>query len=138
MSDAPGDLSSALDQLRCDFDAELSRVSSDAELELLRIKSLGRKSPVAARLKQLGALPASLRGEAGKALNLLKASIEQRLADARGKFLDRPLAPSVDVTLPGAAAPAGRLHPISSMLKTIVDLFVGLGFEIAQGPELEQ
>ncbi|MBI3323951.1 MAG: phenylalanine--tRNA ligase subunit alpha [Candidatus Omnitrophica bacterium] len=126
----------ALDALRQAFDQETGVSVGREALEQIRIKYLGRKSPLSGYLRQLGALPGERRAEIGKSLNLLKAHIEARLAETQ-QTAAAPAGPSVDVTLPGLRPPLGRLHPISQMLRTILGCFVPMGFEVVEGPEVE-
>ena len=127
----------SLDALRGHFARELAEASSVAALEPLRVKYLGRKSELTNRMKQLGTCPADQRGMLGKALNLFKTEIETALREAEPKMSRRPAGDGADVTLPGVPTPLGRLHPITQTMRSVVECFVPLGFEVVQGPELE-
>ena len=132
---APPDIS----QLRTEFLAELKRITTERELQDLRDRYLGRKrGAVAALLKAVSSAPADQRPTRGRKANELKAEIDQALL-ARRKALDRTRGPigSVDVTLPGRAPALGHRHPLTTLREEIETIFVGLGFEILQGPEAE-
>jgi len=119
------------------FTHELVQARSPQELEQLRIKYLGRKSAMAAYMKQLSAALPEQRATLGKELNALKATIERQLTEAQRRLRAQPTRASVDVTLPGTASPLGRLHPITYTVNAILNCFVPMGFEIVEGPELE-
>jgi phenylalanyl-tRNA synthetase alpha chain len=111
-------------------------------LEALRVALLGKHGSVTARLKTLGALPADQRKTVGEEINRARDAIGQALA-ARKAVLDdaaldaRLAGESVDVTLPGRDGGRGGLHPVSRTLERIVDIFGRLGYELADGPEIE-
>lgn len=127
----------SLTELGGTFAQELAQAGSRQALEQLRVKYLGRKSPLSVHLKRLGSLPAEERALLGKDLNILKVSFENRLAEAQQRFSERPAQPPVDVTLPGAPPPMGRLHPVTQTMQEIVACFVPMGFEVVEGPELD-
>jgi len=116
--------------------------SSDA-LEELRIRFLGRKAELPQLLRGVRDLPPDRRGEVGKAANqarqALEGLIESRGGELAAAELDARLAADrVDVTLPGdPALPAGRLHLLTTTRREIEDGFLGLGFRVAEGPEVE-
>ena len=125
------------DQLEQDFAAHLARASTAGDLELVRVKFLGRKSDLAQAMKHLPTLPAEERAAFGRRANELKASFEAKLMERRKALADRRTDAALDVTLPGAAIPQGRLHPITQTISAILDCFVPMGFEVIEGPELE-
>lgn len=111
-------------------------------LEQVRIAYLGRKGELTARLKELGRLPAGARPSAGEAVNLAKDRIQAMISarhDAlrQKQLLGRLKSGQIDITLPARGQRAGGLHPITQTLEFIEDLFSQLGFEIADGPEIE-
>lgn len=113
-----------------------------AELDRIRVEVLGKKGSLTAQLKSLGSLPAAERPRAGQAINEAKRRLGERLEGQRERLeqeaLDRALsAERVDVTLPGRGEPVGGLHPVTRTLERIEDLFGTLGFEVAEGPEVE-
>ena len=127
----------SLAEIRQAFAHDLAAAATPSDLEQLRVKCLGRKSPLASYLKQLGSCAPEQRADLGKALNLAKTEFEGRLAEAAQRLRERPGRAALDVTLPGPSPVTGRLHPITQTLQAILGCFVPLGFEIIEGPELE-
>ena len=132
-----------LDQLRSEAEAAIRGAGDSAELEELRVRYLGRKSELTSTLRSIGELPADQRGPIGKAANEVRVALEQllgqRTAELEASELDRRLAEDrIDVTLPGdPPQPAGRLHLVSQIRRKMEDIFVGLGFAVVEGPEIE-
>jgi phenylalanyl-tRNA synthetase alpha chain len=120
----------------------IARARSSAELEQVRVRFLGRQGEVTALLRGLGALPAAERPQVGAAANALKreleALLETRLGEAREaeRRQERALR-RLDLTLPGRRPPLGALHPLTQVQNEIIRIFVGLGFSVAEGPEVE-
>ena len=137
MSDVVPQTQQSLDDMWEAFETQLASANTAGGVELVRVKFLGRKSPLASQLKQLGTLPAEQRARLGKALNALKAKIEDELTTKQRQLLERPALAPVDVTLPGVPPSVGRLHLITRTIEAIVDGFVPMGFEVVEGPELE-
>lgn len=111
-------------------------------LEALRIKYLGRKGLLTQLLRSLKEVPQQERPRLGQLANRVKASLEKRLEEAKERALVRERervlrSETVDVTLPGAPLPRGRLHPISQVMDEIVEIFSSMGFRVAEGPEVE-
>ena len=111
-------------------------------LEALRVRYLGKKGELTAILKQMGGLSADERPVMGQMANQLRAELEEKLderkSDLAEKMLDMKMrAESVDVTVPGKAEPVGHKHPMYNVLDQIKDIFIGMGFEILDGPEVE-
>jgi len=111
-------------------------------LDALRVEALGKKGRITAEMKQLGALDPEARREAGQALNALKdriaAAIEARKADLADEALEAQLAAeAVDVSLPVRPERRGKLHPISQTVDEIVAIFGQMGFQVAEGPDIE-
>jgi phenylalanyl-tRNA synthetase alpha chain len=118
--------------------AELSRVSGLSALERLRLEVLGRKGTLARLFKGLGSLSPEERPEVGKALNEARARLESAFETARERLTSASRrGPTVDVTLPGRVPQLGRLHPITRVSGEIASIFQRLGFEVAEGPEVE-
>jgi phenylalanyl-tRNA synthetase alpha chain len=132
-----------LAQLRTEAEAAVSAAGSTAELEELRVRYLGRKSELTATLRSIGELPPEQRGPAGKQANEVRQAVEallaQRTAELDASELDRRLVDDrVDVTLPGdPPVPLGHLHLVTQIRRRMEDIFVGLGFSILEGPEVE-
>ncbi len=115
---------------------------SPESLEALRVKYLGKKGELTAILRQMGKLSAEERPVMGQLANQLRAEIEEAL-DVRKAMLGKVMlekkleAEAVDVTLPGVVQPQGHKHPMYNVLDQIKDIFIGMGFEIVDGPEVE-
>ena len=129
----------SIEALRRLFDEQLATASTQQALKGLHDAFLGRKSgQVTQALKQLAALAPDVRRHTGQQLNLLKAHIEevlaQRLSDVTAS---RPPAGAVDVTLPGRDIPIGRIHPLMRVRQQVEDIFMRMGYEILEGPEVE-
>ena len=113
-----------------------------ADLDALRVKYLGKKGELTALLKQMGSLSAEERPRMGQLVNEVKASLEAAL-EAQGKklesaALERRLAEeAVDVTIPGATPQLGHKHPMYIALDEIKNIFIGMGFTVLDGPEIE-
>jgi phenylalanyl-tRNA synthetase alpha chain len=111
-------------------------------LDQVRVQYLGKKGLLTEQLKQLGKLPPEQRPEAGQAINLAKrqvqAAIEARKQALQSASLEQKLASErIDVTLPGRGLGIGGLHPVTRTLQRIEQLFAGMGFEVVEGPEIE-
>src|SRR3954462_3782098 len=139
MPDAPA----RFDELRREAEEGISAAKTAGELEELRVRYLGRKAELTQALRSIGELPAEERGPVGKAANqakqALEALLERRSADLESGELERRLAEDrIDVTLPGdPPRPAGHLHVVSQTRREMEDIFVGLGFQVVEGPEVE-
>ena len=126
-------------------DASLSAISAAAgidELENLRVKYLGKKGELTAILKQMGGLSEAERPIIGQLANevreLLSGSIDSRREELAAKQLEARLgAEKIDVTLPGKTVTIGKKHPLNTVLDEAKDIFIGMGFTIAEGPEIE-
>jgi len=130
-----------LEELRLKALNELEGVKNIKELETWQVRYLGRKGELTGILRSLGGLPLEERKTAGARANTLKASLESSLKEKEQALREAELALSkkevIDVTLPGRPYPAGRLHPITQTIHEICDIFVSLGFQIVEGPEVE-
>jgi phenylalanyl-tRNA synthetase alpha chain len=132
-----------IEQLQAKGAAAIAAAAGTAELEEARIAYLGRKAELPNLLRSVAQLAPEERGAVGRAANearkALEAAIEARRAELERSELDARLAGDVvDVTLPGTpAVPVGRLHVITAMRREIEDIFMGLGFRVAEGPEIE-
>ena len=129
-----------IDELEQEGSAAIAAAAGTAELEEARIAHLGRKAELPNLLRGVAQLPPEERGAVGRAANearrALEAALESRRAELERAELDERLARDVvDVTLPGSpAVPVGRLHLITAMRREIEDVFLGLGFRVAEGP----
>ena len=122
--------------------ADIAAVASPDALEALRVSLLGKHGSITGQLKALGGLPAEQRKAAGEAINRARDAISATLSARKAELDDAALearlaSEGIDVTLPGRDAGRGGLHPISRTLERIVDIFARLGYELADGPEIE-
>jgi phenylalanyl-tRNA synthetase alpha chain len=132
-----------IERLREEARAAIAAAPDPATLEELRVEHLGRKSELTAVLRGIAELPAEQRGPVGAAANRARQDLEGLLA-ARGGELEaaelevRIAADAIDVTLPGTPPVAtGHLHPLTATRREIEDIFVGLGYRVLEGPEIE-
>jgi phenylalanyl-tRNA synthetase alpha chain len=139
MPDAPVRLA----EIRAEAQQAIGAAGSAAEIEELRVRYLGRKSGLTGMLRSIGELPPEQRGPVGKGANEVKQALEAQLDERAGALegaeLDERLrTDSIDVTLPGdPPAHPGHLHLITETRREIEDVFLGLGFSVAEGPEVE-
>jgi phenylalanyl-tRNA synthetase alpha chain len=130
-------------ELRSEAETAIAGASGSAELEDLRVRYLGRKAELPNVLRGIAQLPPQERGPTGKAANQARQSLEaliaQRGEQLAGDELERRLeTDTVDVTLPGRPPqPVGRHHLLTATRREIEDVFLGLGFRIEEGPEVE-
>ena len=122
--------------------ADIAAADSPQAIEALRVALLGKSGSVTAQLKQLGTLPADQRKAAGEAINRARDTLGTALAERKAALDDAALdarlaSETVDVTLPGIDSARGGLHPVSRTLERIADIFGRLGFELSDGPEIE-
>ena len=122
--------------------AAIARAATSSELESIRVKYLGRSGALTQILKALGTLPAEERPAVGAAANEakreLEAQLESRLAEALETERRRQRAEArPDLTLPGRRPPSGTQHPLTRVRDEIVAVFMGLGFSVAEGPQIE-
>src|SRR3954468_15211872 len=129
--------------LRAEAEAAVAGAHSSAALEELRVRSLGRKAELPNLLRGVAQLPPEELGAVGKAANQARQALERLVTEraeqlAAGELDARLAADRVDVTLPGSpVVPVGRLHLLTATRREIEDVFMGLGFRIAEGPEVE-
>ena len=135
-------MSGGVDDLVREAQAAIAAAESLGELDGVRVRFLGRQGRVTAALKALGALAPELRPAAGKRLNDGKQAIRRAL-DARRETLSSNALRSkleserLDVTLPGRGQSSGGLHPVTRTIERISSLFRAIGFEVVEGPEIE-
>lgn len=120
----------------------LQQAQTPAQLEDLRVRFLGKKGELTAVLKQMGKLSPEERPVMGQLANTVRAEIEEMLekqkAAAQAAALEAKLASeALDVTIPGKPVVLGHAHPMNQVLQQIKDLFVGMGYQIVDGPEVE-
>jgi len=122
--------------------ADIAAARDPEALEALRVALLGKQGSITGQLKQLGSLPPEERKAAGEAINRARDAVSQALAERRAVLeaaaLDARLAgEAVDVPLPGRQPQRGGIHPVSRTLERIAEIFGRLGYELADGPEVE-
>src|SRR5919106_121497 len=135
-------MNESLDALQSEALERIQQSRSDVEIEQLRIEFLGRKGRLTLLLRGLKELPPEDRPSAGERLNelrrVIEAAIEERLRVVRTESKDKALREEqIDVTLPGKRWERGRIHPLTLVMDEIIDVFRGMGFEIARGPDIE-
>ena len=122
--------------------AELDAAQTPAALEELRVRLLGKKGELTAVLKMLGKLSPEERPVMGQLANAVRAEIEAKLEERKASIsasvLEAKLAEeAIDVTIPGQEVSLGHQHPMNQVLQQIKDIFVGLGYQVVDGPEVE-
>jgi phenylalanyl-tRNA synthetase alpha chain len=134
------DILSKLNDIKDAFEAELNNCSGAQELEEIRVKYTGRKGELTGVLRSLTDLPPEVKKEVGQKANILKKEFEEKVLAAKEKTLEagsRAKEQTIDVTLPGIKERLGTLHPLTQTMTRINEIFVSLGFRIAEGPEIE-
>jgi phenylalanyl-tRNA synthetase alpha chain len=131
-----------LDQLVSSAQADFAAAATPADLENAKAKYLGKSGRVTDLLKALGALPVEEKKARGAEINQAKAKIEAALQARRDALAEAELqaqlrAESLDVTLPGRGRGVGGLHPVSRTIERIEAIFGSMGFDVAEGPEIE-
>jgi len=122
--------------------AEIAGARSTSDLEQIRVRVLGRAGELTSVLRSLGHIPAAERPRVGQEANLAKTRLEEgiaaRLEELKAAEHRRALAAErPDLTLPGRRPPPGAVHPITRVTDEIIEVFEGLGFSVAEGPEVE-
>ena len=131
--------SASIELLRGRFHAQLASAATPADLKSLHDEFLSRKAgAITGLMKTLGTLPPEARREFGQLVNTLKTEIETAL-DQRRSALESTRRPAgaIDVTLPGRKLPMGRVHPLMRVRRQVEDIFAHMGYEILEGPEVE-
>jgi len=136
------DLKNKLQDIRKTASEEIDAAKNSRELEEINRKFLGKKGAITLLLKEMGKLPKEERPQFGKLVNVEKQSvaklIEERLTAIQEMELESDLqAGAIDITLPGTEFRIGKMHPITKVMNEINDIFIQMGFSIAEGPEIE-
>ena len=131
-----------LEIIRREALAAMDEAADSQALEALRVKYLGKKGELTAVLKQMGKLSPEERPVMGQVANAVRADIEEKLEAVKAKLAAKALeaklqAEAVDVTIPGVPVAHGHKHPMSIVLDECKDIFVEMGFEVVEGPEVE-
>jgi phenylalanyl-tRNA synthetase alpha chain len=137
------DVSARLDELRSEAEAAVAGVADPAQIEELKVRYLGRKSELTGVLRGIRDLPPEQRGPVGQAANQVRQALEalltERATALENADLERRLTEDrIDVTLPGdPPQPPGFLHLVTQTRRDIEDIFLGMGFSVVEGPEVE-
>lgn len=131
-----------LELIKSKVEENLNNINSISNLNDLKVKLLGRKGEITLLLRGLKDIPAEKRSEIGKIANEVKLELEklfmEKEENIKQKELDiRLKEEEIDVTLPGLPISLGAKHPLTQMMDEIKDIFIGLGFTVAEGPEIE-
>lgn len=131
-----------IEQIKSDVEGILDNAKDIATLEQIRIKYLGKKGELTAVLKGMGKLSKEERPVIGALANEVRSKLETELEEKRAqisKAMEEAKLKNevVDVTMPGKKAELGKLHPLTKVMNEIKDIFIGMGFSIADGPEVE-
>jgi phenylalanyl-tRNA synthetase alpha chain len=131
-----------IEELKSEALSAAAAAGSAATLEEVRVRFLGRSSEITEIKKSIGSLPPEDRKEVGRVANLASREIEAALGErmselAAAESEARLRTEAVDVTLPGVPFPKGHLHPSQRIIDDVVDFFVGMGYRVAEGPEVE-
>lgn len=131
-----------LEEIRAKAQEEMKQANAMESLEALRVKFLGKKGELTAVMKQMGKLSAEERPKIGQLANDVRTRIENAIEEKKVQIAQERLEKQleeekIDVTLPSDLRPLGHKHPLSVVLDEIKEIFVGMGFEIVEGPEVE-
>ncbi|AKG33986.1 phenylalanine--tRNA ligase subunit alpha [Paenibacillus durus] len=131
-----------LEALKIEALAKLQEVQDAQTLNDLRVKYLGKKGELTEVLRGMGSLSAEERPVIGQVANAVRSAIEEIISAKQEAFqeqetLQRLQAEKVDVTLPGRRLPQGGIHPLNRVIQEIEDIFIGMGYRVAEGPEVE-
>lgn len=135
-------MKNALEQIRQKAVSELAQAHDLKQLDALRVQYLGKKGELTAILKQMGGLSAEERPVIGQLANEIRSFIENHI-DTRSAELKEEMTlqklrdERLDVTMPGTLRPIGKKHPLTLVLDEVKEIFLGMGFDVAQGPEVE-
>ncbi|RLL72884.1 phenylalanine--tRNA ligase subunit alpha [Paenirhodobacter hankyongi] len=132
----------ALDELKAKYLGGIAQAGDEAALEELRLAALGKKGEISLKMRELGQMSPEERQTTGAALNVLKSEIDAALRAKKAALADAALdarlaAEWLDVTLPGRPRPAGTIHPVSQVMDEVTAIFADMGFDVAEGPQIE-
>lgn len=136
------DIESRLKTLAQEAQEAIASSESLSQLEELRVSYLGKKGQLSLILKEMGKLSAEERPRIGAIANEIKTTIQDNLSNKQQNLQQveiekQILAETLDVTMPGVSYPLGKSHPLQSTIDRILDIFVGLGYTVAEGPQIE-
>ncbi len=129
-------------QLKDEALAKIAQINHEKELQDVKVEYLGKKSPITEVLRGMGQLPAEERPLMGQLVNDVRGEIEEAVKEKaeaieEAKLNEKLATESIDVTLPGRPVHAGSTHPLTAVVEQIEEIFLGMGFKIAEGPEVE-
>ncbi len=142
MATTSNTLETELQTLQQEAQEEIAAVKNLENLEQVRINYLGKKGKLSQILRGMGKLSAEDRPRVGSLANEVKEALQSNLDNQRNaletaKLKAQLAAETLDVTMPGVSRPLGRLHPLNSTVDRVLDIFVGLGYQVATGPHVE-
>lgn len=129
-------------EIRQAFVDRIKDSSSEESIESLRVDFLGKKGLITGVMKTMGQLSPEERPKFGQTANEVRSFIENKIAERKKEILDKELEKALeketlDVTMPSTPCPEGSLHPLNKVTEEMKRLFIGMGYEIAEGPEVE-
>jgi phenylalanyl-tRNA synthetase alpha chain len=131
-------LANRIEQIKQDALGELAKVADKEALQAISVKYLGRKGQVTQFLRSISSLPNEERPQAGQQANQVKKALEKAFGEALTRLeAGGAEAEGIDVSLPGRPQPQGAPHPITLVTREVCDIFLRLGFEVMEGPEIE-
>src|SRR5690606_7419715 len=133
---------SRLNALREEAQRAIAAADRSDQLKELRVKYLGKKGAITSILRGMKDVPPADRPKVGSLANEIRGELERLIAEKEEELAERALEErlkkeALDVTLPGDPRPMGSIHPLSALIEEIEDIFIGMGFEVAEGPEVE-
>ena len=131
-----------LESIRAAAKQALDTAAAEQDIESLRVRFLGKKGELTGILKQMGGLSAEERPVIGQLANEVRADIEGAIAHAKSHLKEKVMAArlaaeTLDVTMPGKKQALGHKHPLDKVLEEIEEIFLGMGYSVAEGPEVE-
>ncbi|MEG2882024.1 MAG: phenylalanine--tRNA ligase subunit alpha, partial [Christensenella sp.] len=131
-----------MEQIVKDANSEIAAAQTSAELNDIRVKYLGKKGAVTLLMKQMGTLSAEERPAFGQAVNAARGAVEGALGAAAELIAQKEnaaklAAERVDITMPGRTQELGALHPLTQVYREVRDIFLSMGFDVNEGPEVE-
>ncbi len=136
-------MNEAIGRIIAQAEQDLKTAPNLPALDAVRVRYLGKKGELTAILKGMGGLSPEERKAVGQAANearaVIEAALAEKLTELKAAELDAKLAAEVlDVTMPGTHSPIGKRHPISLVIDEIKEIFLGMGFDVVEGPEVEK
>ncbi len=131
-----------LDHIQNEVKVQLEKVSTQEELNDLKVKFLGKKGELTAILKGMSKLSGEERPKVGQVANEIRGKMEGFIGEKTKVLKEQALArqiesEKIDITMPGEKLPLGQRHPLTMVIDELKDIFLGMGYEIAEGPEVE-